>query len=431
MKLEARSNRLGLFTLFVWCAALLYAALFFYYFAGTAVRAPVYDLLDWLLFYRDRTSNWLDYVWAPHNEHRIVWSRLLVAIDVNWFGGINFPFGAFSLFLLVAMISTLVWRVLKSPLPRRLKEIIVPLLIFLLLPAPLAIMCQMPTIGTFLPTSAFVVFSLIVLTGSPQSNFRLALSLLAAMLAGFSGSGGLLVWPSLVFVAWRSGLNAKRLMFIVLVGGAYTAVYLQGLPTHHDLIAFEHFSKSFDYLIRFLGLPWSHSAALLWPSRIIGFVLLGLGLFLIASGVFCVRETTRLERVGLGLIIFVLFVASAASVTRWNVAPEREMPIRYLTFVILAHVGVVLASLSWLERFTISKAGEVVRPIFALVVLALLVQQVLAGNMAELEAARYNTAWSQFVSGAWTPDMEHYVYPDRERAEAALSYLRQMHIYGQ
>jgi hypothetical protein len=144
-----------------------------------------------------------------------------------------------------------------------------------------------------------------------------------------------------------------------------------------------------------------------------------------------VRETTRLERVGLGLIIFVLFVASAASVTRWNVAPEREMPIRYLTFVILAHVGVVLASSSWLERFTISKAGEVVRPIFALVVLALLVQQVLAGNMAELEAARYNTAWSQFVSGAWTPDMEHYVYPDRERAEAALSYLRQMHIYGQ
>jgi hypothetical protein len=51
-------------------------------------------------------------------------------------------------------------------------------------------------------------------------------------------------------------------------------------------------------------------------------------------------------------------------------------------------------------------------------------QQVVIGHFAVKEANHYNDAWSRFVAGDWTPDMIHYVYPDREHAQAALSYLR-------
>jgi hypothetical protein len=40
----------------------------------------------------------------------------------------------------------------------------------------------------------------------------------------------------------------------------------------------------------------------------------------------------------------------------------------------------------------------------------------------------YKEAWSRFVAGDWTPDMLHYVYPDRNRAIEGLAYLRKMQI---
>src|SRR5262249_49356062 len=45
-------------------------------------------------------------------------------------------------------------------------------------------------------------------------------------------------------------------------------------------------------------------------------------------------------------------------------------------------------------------------------------QQIVVGYFAIEEAKRYKDAWSRFVAGDWTPDMLHYVYPDRERAQA-------------
>ena len=46
----------------------------------------------------------------------------------------------------------------------------------------------------------------------------------------------------------------------------------------------------------------------------------------------------------------------------------------------------------------------------------LLVQQIVAGQAAKAEIARYNDAWRRFLAGEWTPEMEHYLYPDREQA---------------
>jgi hypothetical protein len=46
--------------------------------------------------------------------------------------------------------------------------------------------------------------------------------------------------------------------------------------------------------------------------------------------------------------------------------------------------------------------------------LILVLQQIVAGKAAIQETARCNEAWNRFISGQWTPDMEHYVYPDAQ-----------------
>jgi hypothetical protein len=53
--------------------AAVYCALFFYFVERASIRVPVYDLLDWLQFYGDRSqaNDWFGYLWTPHNEHRI------------------------------------------------------------------------------------------------------------------------------------------------------------------------------------------------------------------------------------------------------------------------------------------------------------------------------------------------------------------------
>jgi hypothetical protein len=78
--------------------AALYCGLFFYFIEKASIRVPVYDLLDWLRFYSEQmqANDWLAYLWAPHNEHRIVFSRILLVIDERWLGGQGMAFAALA-----------------------------------------------------------------------------------------------------------------------------------------------------------------------------------------------------------------------------------------------------------------------------------------------------------------------------------------------
>ena len=100
------------------------------------------------------------------------------------------------------------------------------------------------------------------------------------------------------------------------------------------------------------------------------------------------------------------------------------MPIRYGMVVLLAHLGLLLWSLDFLERYWHGVYRRSFEWLLVGISLTWFGQQIVVGHFAVGEAKRYNDAWSRFVAGDWTPDMSHYVYPDRERALAGLAYLR-------
>jgi hypothetical protein len=237
----------------------------------------------------------------------------------------------------------------------------------------------------------------------------------------------------LVFSAWRNRAGALWIIAAVAVGVVIWMLYLEGLPAHEDLIHFDRtrLVASADFVIRFLGLPWSHSAALLWPSRIVGVAILCCGTFLVVADAISKRVKPQVERIGLGMVQFAFLIAVAAAISRWDTAPDRDMPVRYGMIVLIAHAGLLLASVRWLAALLDGPhAGRIHAAIVACGLL-LLVQQFLVGRAAIAETNRYADAWTRFAAGAWTPDMEHYVYPDAAQARIMLDLLKRKHIYGQ
>jgi hypothetical protein len=416
--------------------AAVYCALFLYFVERASIRVPVYDLLDWLQFYGNRlqANDWFGYLWTPHNEHRIAWSRILLAIDVRWFGGGGTPFALFGLFLLIAMAASVSWEILEGYFSISWKATAIPIAILLLTPADTVVMIGMPAMGVFLHTSAFALFSLLLLDGAGEqgrfSNYRRAAAIVAACLAAFGVSGGLLIWPVLMWSVWRGGLGWRWVAGIACVGGLFIALYLWGLPSPPISTSFDigRLVQSLDYAIRFLGLPWSHMPQLVWPARLIGVGILCVGGFLLINDSLSARFSTRLERIGLALVLFTFLLAAAAALARVDVAKDREMPIRYGMFVVLAHVGLLLCSLGFLERLWHGAYRRSLQWLTLGISVALVGQQFVVGRFAVQEADRYKEAWSRFVAGDWTPDMLQYVYPDRDRARAGLAYLRKMQI---
>jgi hypothetical protein len=418
-------------------AAAANIVVFFYFAERTSVRVPVYDLLDWLQFYGERSQakDWLGYLWTPHNEHRIVLSRLLLGADVVWFGGIGAAFALSGFLLLAAMAASVSWVIYRSDLPISWKAAAIPIAMLLLMPAHTVVMISMPAMGVFLHTSAFTVFSFVLLDGSPEqdaaSDYRRAAAIIAAFLAAFGTSGGLLIWPVLVFLAWRGGLGWGWIACIACTGAVFIALYLWQMPTSSMSISLDvgHVVRSLDYAIRFLGLPWSHMPQLVWPSRIVGVGILSLGALLLVNETNSPGMSNRLTRVGLSLVLFTLLLAAAAGLARVDIATDREMPVRYGMFVALGHVGLLLSALPILNRIWGATQLRSLQVLIVGLSVLWVAQQAVVGRFAAAEADRYKSAWARFVAGSWTPDMLRYVYPDRDRAIAGLANLRKMGIY--
>jgi hypothetical protein len=429
------ADRLDAFAVALALIATANCALFLYFMEKASIRVPVCDMLDWLQFYGDHlaTGDWLGYLWTPHNEHRIVFARILLSLDVRWFGGEGTAFVLFGLILLLGMAAAIGREVVKSDLPRSWTLAAFALTILLLTPTYIVETLGMPIMSVFLQTAAFALFSVVLLDGEKErsGNLRRLAAIVAACLSSFGVAGGLVIWPVLIWAAWRARL---RLVWIAVLGCAGTlwiAVYLWHLPVNSVSTPynFDRLVLAFDYAVRFLGLPWSHLHLLVWPSRLIGFGILVLGSFALMRESFSAHPGTRLQQLGLAMVLFSFLVAGAAALARVDTGVDREMPIRYGMFMVLAQIGLLLWSLEYLQQFSARTEGRALQWIPVGISMVWLGQQVVAGNFTIAEANRYNDAWARFVSGQWTPDMLHYVYPDPAQARAGLARLREMGLY--
>jgi hypothetical protein len=325
-----------------------------YFLVRTVITSPISDMFtypaDYLRF-RAGQIGVADYLWAPHGEHRLLWIRLLTWVDVELFHtrGIAFIAAATASICLTAI---LLWHALHHSEPR-LKTALTLLAPMLVLTSANVVDASVPINTTYPITIFFAVSAIIMLAGvgggGRNANLQYAGALLSAIAAGLATAAGVLVWPILVWTAWRNRIPRRFLAILTAVALVFCLLYCYRLPAYGlvpalamDAASFAspaHIFKLADYFIAFLGLPLTRAPALATAGRVVGVAFLLTGISAVGIATFSSRLRAPLDRAAVGLIMLALGSAALAALGRSDLVSE--VPVRYTIFVTALHVGLL------------------------------------------------------------------------------------------
>jgi hypothetical protein len=406
-----------------------YALLSLYVLWRSAVLSVLSDEFDWVIsFYRLQADHrWAAYLLAPHNINRLVWTRLLLALDMGVLGGTNAPLiisGALALAVAAATLSLQAARAAPDPL----KLPAAALSAMLTLNAGNVLDASTPIYVTYTHGLAFAVIALVLSEGAPRSPFGWrGLGAIGCSAGSAFGSGvGLALWPVMAWGALRRR-DWPWLAAVVLVGGLFLGLYFAGqqpgtraaaAPALRDPRAAAILALSY------LTLPWTRLAL---HAAWIGGALIGAGALALALGKGGAKAPPA-QRIACGFILFTLTTAAMAGLGRSGDGDPYNAPLRYGPLVAPLQTGLLMlaapyAAGLWRRRRRLVE-GAVIALLAGLFVqdAALAVKVVRANDLIRESVA-------DFHAGARTPGAASLVYPELDYAEAVSARLQRDGLY--
>jgi hypothetical protein len=236
---------------------------------------------------------------------------------------------------------------------------------------------------------------------------------LAAVAAPFASAVGWAVWPILFWIAWRGRAGRAWMAAITIVAVAFVLVYLRGLSIEEAagpsparaLDSFDALLGRLNYLVTYLGLPWTRAAALSVPGRVWGAVLLCAGTWAVLARGVRRAPSGRLERIGLALVMSSLGTALLAAIGRVDLTPALQ------------------------RLWNDAGRSRIVATGVAGVCLLLLVQQVAAGQAATAITSRMRATIEEFEAGRTSPEMRDVVFIDLDQARREWEIIRNEGLY--
>jgi hypothetical protein len=412
------------------------AALFCACLVRSAILRPFGDMISWIDAYLQtrRNGDWLAYLWMPHNEHHLLLIRGLTALDVGYFQTSLIPFVAAA----TACLTMTAWLVL-SALCR--DAAFAPALAGLAWLAPMVLLTNADVVDCAIPINAvypmalfFIVATLFLFDAQAESarhtRTRRVVALLTATLAGLCNGVGMVAWPVLLWSAWRGGARLAWQVTIGLVGLAYGAVYVHGLPTagHADfshLLMLPHLAKMADYLLAYLGLPLSRAPGLALPGRLLGGLLLAAGIVVLMRDTIPPRRPGRLQRLGPGLILAGLASACLAVAGRVDLTQDVKVPLRYVVMVAPLHVGLLIVAWAGLARLAATPRQQAGLRAGACAFAGLLLTfQVRMGFAVVAASDAIVATLDRYDAGIREPAMTRVVFPNLAVADRVLAAVR-------
>lgn len=344
---------------------------------------PFWDMWDGALgFYLNQEGSLLERLWALHNEHRIVWSRVLFWMEYRWFGGTqDFLLAVNTALMMLSSMAILYALVFRRSAPARIDAAWI---------LPGWILASLPL--------WWVQFE--NLTWAFQSQFYLAyllplLSLLAlaaahdgwrpgwptawllAVCSAGSMANGLVALPMLtVFALWLRASPRYLLLCgisTVLVWTAYFWGYES--PAHHGslLTTLQTMpGQMLQYLVWYWNSPWVLGGHLSIQPHDMTAIVLAVMLAVFAAGLAIwhawLRQRGRSEPWSLALLMMAGFVLAASIATAGGRAifgAEQALTSRYTTPVLLGWsclIGAVLllASSNTKRRTALGRVSSIV-----------------------------------------------------------------------
>ncbi len=312
---------------------------------------------EWALFDHLATGPVsLAWLWAQHNEHRILVPKLFFLIDAYLFHGTQ-AFLLTSVFLVqllqTALLSFSLWRLggMRGSAWRAGTGLIA---YCILCPTQQENLIWGFQLQFVIPAAMATLASLTLLLyyRKPHPSL-LALSILAATIATWSLANGMLLWPILLLAALLLGMRRSILLVITLFAAANIALYLYhynrpGPPAEFPGVVLAA-DRTLHYVAVYFGSTFiRHSSG--WIALFIGTIGVCAALAVIIR-ILPQRGTGSLLLLQLSLLMLLCIATAAITASgRLHLGLEQATASRYQTFALLFWCSLGLSVLFSLQR---------------------------------------------------------------------------------
>src|ERR1039458_8556827 len=315
--------------------------------AGHSV-VPCWDELEETAFYVDAMhKSVLSWMWAQHNEHRILFYKALFILDIRFFQGRNWRMYAAifcSLLALAVVFGYMLHKLgdFKGPLWQACFGLT---LYCLFCPSQWenlswAFQVSFVLVNVWVATAVLclVLQKQRLVAGQPSGIGLLLVSFLAATAATFTNGNGITVWPVLVTLALLAKLP-WRLVWIYILGFVIVVpLYLIGYHSpaqHASPFASLHQPRLvLEYMAHYLGGAVVPTIPIhLAPA--IGLLGLIAAVFLFFRLILHPGEKSLLEYALAGIILYSVATVLITSLGRLNFGPIQALSSRYQMFGLL------------------------------------------------------------------------------------------------
>lgn len=419
--------------------AILQLTLFLVYFPFAIIVTPYGDMLDFLSgFYNlDGNSIW-QYLWAPHNGHRIVFTKLLTIGDARIFGGAGYPVAliCISAFLFAATIAVIgIRRSVNDPKARRWVTAVAVLMLF---PTSSFASLAYPVNSQHMLVVFFVFLAcvLLVRAGGGAGNTSVGrntyffLAMTAAVCATLTLLNGLMVWPILVWMSWVLRLGRGKFFAVVTLGiltiAAFSYHYVfSGYRSSVNLVDMAQIVK---YLIEYHGMPWVWVGPLYWPAMMFGLAILSVSIFSLKN-LLAPRTLKPIGVIALAMLIFSL--ATAVMIAGGRHQLDLLPAHRYSIFLLATFVALFVLHIPVFERWLSSQRGYSLGMQITLAVsVVYLGQQAVIGQFAVQRAKDFARYEKEMLAGAPSPQAVSALYfPSADVLKERYRLLEKQRIY--
>jgi hypothetical protein len=315
-------------------------ALDFWFIHAFGVNVPYADSWNGTLPFVRAFSNGtltLAELWAPHNESRMLFPKLILAIVDSHTRANQVTDMYLSAIVMTAALALLLAVAVRSTRLGLAGMVPIPFLFFSL--------AQVENIlWAFQFAWMLVLLCLVVsLCGLESSRARylpFAVAVLAAVVASFSSLQGLLLWPAGLIFAIGRGVPRARLAFWctagVITGGIYAWHFGNVSPATSPTYALFHPSQAAHYFLRLMGGMVPAHQQLFAILMLAASCLLALVLY---------HRRTNWERLRLPLALWLSGVLFDLMVTVGRLQLGVPGSSRYTTYSMLVLIGLYLAAL--------------------------------------------------------------------------------------
>lgn len=395
---------------------------------------PFYDQWSWLL-----PDELLRGLFAQHNEHRIVISRLIFFADDYLAGGAGI-ISTIAIYVFMVLHCALLFFLLRKAFD--LRGVIQQSLLSLAIAAFFFTGFQFENFvsgfqnqftGVFLFASA----SLAALAhyAARAGAHNLLLSIVLSILAACTMANGILVAPVLVVAALLMQLKLRDVAALALVAAVTCGLYLHGyqrVAAHAELpLAISSLPKWGTFFFAYLGgaAPNALNAAIgLGPSKILIIMLVGMAGCLIAAIVLlqAVRERQRAPYIvaAAGILAFVMGTAAITAIGRAGLDVGGALGNRYGGAT--AAFWVVISAWGLSLKAPILRHGAEAT-VFALALIIASAQMAFMGAGLEF-SFRKREAGAALMAQVNAPEILRAAHPGPEYIAARAPSLRAAHL---